>query len=311
MTKTRLTPLFLCIIFFMVSGIQDAFCGASVYGEQNMSLTQFGDPKSKISRNEVIKLFTDANGKYMQAAKCIAAKNNDEAEQKLKEAAIQYETILSYGFGHGQIYYNLGNTYYRKGELGRAILNYRKAQRLLPRNAELKANLRLVRNSTEDKELPHEIPVVIRRIFFWLFLLSSNELILLAVSLYIVLMLLLFFLIAFKYSWLKRLVIGFSIGLFVAAVSLGIKMYGDYGVSRGVITVTKCQVRYGPGEEYEPKFEIHDGAECLIEGEKDDWYNVYVFVGVKQDAGTKTGAEEKVGKEVRKGWLQKKDVGVI
>jgi hypothetical protein len=52
-------------------------------------------------------------------------------------------------------------------------------------------------------------------------------------------------------------------------------------------------------------------VECLIEGEKEDWYNVYVYVGVKQEAGSKPGAEEKVGKEVRKGWLQKKDVGVI
>ncbi|MBI2470234.1 MAG: tetratricopeptide repeat protein [Planctomycetes bacterium] len=309
--KIRFIALFFFIFLFLNCGMRIVECGSPESEIQNLSSTQIGDPKSKISRDEAIKLFTDANEKYLQAAKCITARNNQEAELKLKEAVSQYETILTHGFGHGQIYYNLGNTYYRKGELGRAILNYRKAQRLTPRNADLNANLRLAKNSTEDKELPNEAPVVVRRIFFWFFLLNGNELILLAVSLYVVLMLLLFFLIVLKYSWLKRFMIGFSVGLFVAVVSLGIKIYTEQGVSRGVVTASKCQVRYGPGEEYEPKFEIHDGAECLIEGERDDWYNVYVFVGVKQDTGSKTGAEEKVTKEVRKGWLQKKNVGVI
>ena len=79
---------------------------------------------------------------------------------------------------------------------------------------------------------------------------------------------LLFFLIILKYSWLKRIIIGFSTGLFIAVVSLGVKGYMEHAVSHGVIITSKCQVRYGPGEEYEPKFEIHDGAECVIEGEK-------------------------------------------
>ncbi len=309
--KIRFIVLSFLIIPFLNCGMRSAECGMPKSEIQNLSSTQIGEPKSEISRDEAIKLFTNANENYLQAAKCIAAKNNQEADQKLKEAATQYETILANGFEHGQIYYNLGNTYYRRGELGKAVLNYRKAQRLMPRNADLDANLKLVKNSIEDKELPNEIPVVLRRIFFWFFLLNGKELIVAAVSLYVVFMTLVFFLIILKYGWLKRLMIGFSAGLCIAVVSLGIKIYSEQGVSRGVIITTKCQVRYGPGEEYEPKFEIHNGAECLIEGEKDDWYNVYVYVGVKQEAGSKPGAEEKVGKDVRKGWLQKKDVGVM
>ena len=309
--ELRFVAIFFFIITFLNCGMRIVECGKPKSEIQNLSSTSIGDPKSEISRDEAIKVFTDANEKYMQAVKNIAARNNQEAELKLKEAASQYETVLTHGFEHGQIYYNLGNTYYRMGELGRAILNYRKAQRLIPRNADLNANLRLVKNSTTDKELPNEIPVVIRRMFFWFFLLSVNELIAVTVSLYIVLMMLVFFLIILIYGWLKRFMIGFAVGVFIAVVSVGIKIYREQGVNHGVITTTKCQVRYGPGEEYEPKFEIHDGAECLIEGERDDWYNVYVYVGVKQDTESKTGAEEKVSKEVRKGWLQKKDVGVI
>jgi hypothetical protein len=128
---------------------------------------------------------------------------------------------------------------------------------------------------------------------------------------YVILMILLCLMIILKYPWLKRIIIGFSAGLFIAVVSLGIKLYEEHGVNQGVIVTEKCQVRYGPGDEYEPKFEIHSGAECIIEGEKDDWYRVYVNIGVKQDTGSKTGVEEKMSNDIRRGWLQKKYVDII
>src|SRR3990167_1234739 len=221
--ELRFVAIFFFIITFLNCGMRIVECGMPKSETQNLSSTQIGDPKSKISRDEAIKIFTNANENYLQAAKCIAAKNNQEADQKLKEAATQYETILANGFEHGQIYYNLGNTYYRRGEVGNAVLNYRKAQRLMPRNADLDANLKLVKNSIEDKELPNEIPVVLRRTFFWFFLLNGRELIVAAVSLYVVFMTLVFFLIILKYGWLRRLMIGFSAGLFIAKYRLELK----------------------------------------------------------------------------------------
>ncbi|MCF6155121.1 MAG: tetratricopeptide repeat protein [Candidatus Brocadia sp.] len=294
--KICLWVLFLFILPFLDCGIQNAHCGLM---------------KSEISSDDAIKLFTDANEKYQLAAKFVASKNIQEAEQKLKEATLQYEAILARGFKNGQIYYNLGNTYYRQGELGKAILNYRRAEQLIPRNADVDTNLRLIKGSIEDKELSNGVPVAIRRIFFWFFLLNQNELSIVAVALYVVLMALLFFLIVCKYEWLKRIIIGFSAGLFIAVVSLGIKIYIEQGVNRGVIVTSKCEVRYGPGEEYEPKFEVHNGAECVIEDEKDGWYRVYLKVGVKQDTGLKSSTEENASKDVRRGWLQKKNVDVI
>jgi len=294
--KMRLFILFSLIISFLYCGIRIADCESL---------------KSEMTRDEAVKLFADANEKYSQATKFIAAKNIQEANQKLREAALRYEAVLAKGFKNGQIYYNLGNTYYRQGELGKAILNYLRAKRLMPRNEDLDANLRLAKNSAEDRELSHEAPDVVRRIFFWFFSLNQNELIITAVSIYVVLMMLLLSFIILKYSWLKRIIIGFSAGLFITVVSLGIKISVEEGVNRGVIVTSKCQVRYGPGEEYEPKFEIHNGAECVIEDEKDDWYRVYVHIGVKQDTGSKTNTEEKLGNEVRRGWLQKKNVDVI
>ncbi len=297
--KARLFALSCFVIFLGILGTRSVECLAQKPDGQN------------ITRDEAITLFTDANNKYQQAAKFIAAKNNQGASQALAEATTEYETVLANGFRHGQIYYNLGNTYYRQGELGKAIVNYRKARRLLPRNADIVANLKLAKYSTEDKEFSNEVPAVIRGILPWFFLLNQNELMCCAASLYGILMIMLFLFVVFKYLWLRKYLLGFSVALFIAVVSLGVKIYHEDGVGRGVVVVTKCQVRYGPGEEYEPKFEIHNGAECVIEEEKDDWYRVYVNVGVKLDTGSKAGTEEKAGKEIRRGWLRKKDVDVI
>ena len=96
----------------------------------------------------------------------------------------------------------------------------------------------------------------------------------------------------FKFSWCRGVIIGFSAGLLITLASLGIKIYREEGVSCGVVT-TKCHVRYGPGGEYEPKFEIHDGAECVIEGEKNDWYRVYVNVGLRRWPAQKPAARRR------------------
>src|SRR3990167_2241661 len=75
----RAKVLFLLIILFLGCGIRDAYCG--------LSKSEIRNPKSEISKDEAIKLFTNANENYLQAAKCIAARNNQEAK-KVKRGGI-------------------------------------------------------------------------------------------------------------------------------------------------------------------------------------------------------------------------------
>ena len=67
----------------------------------------------------------------------------DEAKkpEDYLESARSFESILKDGYQSGVVYYNLGNAYYRAGEYGRAILNYRKAKFFRPRDPYLAANL--------------------------------------------------------------------------------------------------------------------------------------------------------------------------
>src|SRR5258708_7214217 len=59
-----------------------------------------------------------------------------------RDAAQQWEALLSGNFENGALYYNIGNAYMRAGETGRAIAAYRKAKLLRPRDQYLDANLR-------------------------------------------------------------------------------------------------------------------------------------------------------------------------
>lgn len=72
-------------------------------------------------------------------------------EGKNSEAISAWESMRSEGVFSGATYYNLGNAYYREGQFGRAILNYERAKKLLPRDPDITNNLDLVRLATVDK----------------------------------------------------------------------------------------------------------------------------------------------------------------
>lgn len=69
-------------------------------------------------------------------------------------SAIQiYENLLKKGEA-AEIYYNLGNSYYKAGDIARAILNYERASLLQPGNTDIRANLEIARSKTIDKVTP-------------------------------------------------------------------------------------------------------------------------------------------------------------
>lgn len=66
-------------------------------------------------------------------------------------AAELYEEILAHQLIAPQLYYNLGNAYYRENKLGLAILNYERARRLKPTDENILFNLALVNGKIVDK----------------------------------------------------------------------------------------------------------------------------------------------------------------
>ena len=85
-----------------------------------------------------------------------AAKAYDE--NRLPEAIAGWQALADEGQALPEVLFNLGNAYYRHGDLGEAILAYRRAQRLAPRDPDVRANLGFAAQSA-GIELPARRPL--------------------------------------------------------------------------------------------------------------------------------------------------------
>ena len=83
---------------------------------------------------------TDADSSYVQG--------------NYQKAIEQYNALLKDGYQSADIYYNLGNAYYRSEEITQAILAYERALLLSPGDADIRFNLQLARTKTIDKMVP-------------------------------------------------------------------------------------------------------------------------------------------------------------
>src|SRR5439155_19480136 len=81
------------------------------------------------------------------------------AQQNYSGAATAYEEALRAG-PSAAVQYNLGNALFKSGKIGRAILNYRRARYLDPRDPDINANLTFARNYRVDKVPEAPSPLV-------------------------------------------------------------------------------------------------------------------------------------------------------
>ena len=109
-----------------------------------------------------------------------AKANTEFAAGNFKAAIADYKAVVDSGEWSANLFYDLGNAYFRHGDFGRAILNYDRALRLDRHHPEADANLRIARDQTHSLEVaPPAIErylnfgtasffAVVAAIFFWL-----------------------------------------------------------------------------------------------------------------------------------------------
>ena len=92
-----------------------------------------------------------------------------------EEAARSYEHLSRLGYQDATLYYNLGNSYYRMDDEGRALLNYLRAKRLAPLDEDIDVNLSLVRESVGAPGSSQERPMpVLGQFASWIPWVSMN-----------------------------------------------------------------------------------------------------------------------------------------
>ena len=208
--------------------------------------------------------------------------NQDYLEGRYTEAAQGYESLLSRGEINGHVLYNLGNAYLRDGQLGRAILQYRKALLLLPRDGDLKANLAYARSLRLDRLEPEsEARSTLGVLTFWYRGLNLEEFLgafLALHALFWAVALLRLYRPSEALSWAFALLLATSA---LAAGSAAFKWRQTLNGSDGVVLEKEVQARAGFTERDTVLFVLHEGAEFTILGEEADWWKIELADGKK------------------------------
>lgn len=92
-----------------------------------------------------ILLFGQSHETYIQEAE------HYYSEAKYDSSAMVYQKVLDAGFHSAELYYNLGNSFYKQNEIPSAILYFEKALKLDPSNEDVLFNLKLANTRIQDK----------------------------------------------------------------------------------------------------------------------------------------------------------------
>lgn len=196
------------------------------------------------------------------------------------QAALLWEGLRSSGIANGALEFNLGNAYLRAGRPGQALAAYRRAQRLLPRDPYVDANLRAALAAVP--QAPHaEAEPWWKHVCFWHAKLAQRERLWLAAAAW---------LLAFGLACVRlyldsgaarqRRLLGTAVCLvlvlaavFSASAGLG---YGEESLNHRAVVVRETSARKGNGESYAPAFEkpLPEGAEGLVVDRRGEWVAV-------------------------------------
>jgi len=193
--------------------------------------------------------------------------------EQYPEASRTYERIVLQGFHNGFIFYNLGNAHFKQNQIGRAILAYERAARLMPRDRDLKANLEIANLRTVDR-LENTDPWVGYRLLRSVTVNEVTAATSLSGSLLFVIGIL--FVLTDGNTFRRRL---FQIGIIVGTLfvlcsgTAAIRVY-DEGRVEAIILSRECEARSGPANGEELLFSLHEGTKVTVVEERGSWKRI-------------------------------------
>ncbi len=183
-------------------------------------------------------------------------------EGDLDLALARFRQARERGADAAELHYNLGNTHARRGELGRAIASYLRAERRAPRDGDTRRNLAWVRQHTRDLELVGQgLPPVVAqldRLAHWLSVREWGLVVVVLSWLSVP---------AVAWAWWRggletasRRALVLAWPLLVAAAAItATRWYEEQVRDTAVVVVDEVEVRSGPATTFPVVFRIHDG----------------------------------------------------
>ncbi len=218
------------------------------------------------------------------------------ARGQYQQAIKDYSELLKKGVS-AELYYNLGNAYYRTEDITHAVLSYERALLLSPGDRDIRFNLQMARSKTIDKITPesemffvtwYRSLVNLMSVDAWAF--AALTALALAIALALV------YLFANR-IWLRKLGFFGAIGLLLLFVLANILAYSQkqelVSRSSAIITSSAVGVKSTPADDGTELFILHEGTKVEItDGAMKQWKRVRVADG-------------------KDGWVKAKDMEVI
>ncbi len=205
-------------------------------------------------------------------------------ENEKYEIAVNNFEQLEKDFSHEYLYLNLGNSYYRIGELGNAVWAYEKAHSISPRDKDIIYNLNFVRSQVKDRIIPPEN-------FFLLSLYKAAldkttilDIIILGGFLFIIISII--YLIKSYFFINKKIstIFNYSLTILISLLMwMSLDKYWNFSdISEAIVISTSADVHSSPivrGENI--VFRIHEGTKAQITTFEKGWYEILLLDGKK------------------------------
>jgi len=205
----------------------------------------------------------------------------DRARQLFRASEQRFSSIAAAGVVNGRLEFNIGNCYLQAGDVGRAILHYRRAQRLIPRDPLLADNLAVARSRCLTPIEPTRRSEFFRGLFFWHYQTAAATRFRIGLMTYIAVWVLLSARGLFRRRWITGLTIICAIVAGACGTSVAAERWFDRNAPEAVVTAMDVVVYKGPGTGYQRQFEqpLQPGVECTVRERRGTWWNIELVDG--------------------------------
>jgi tetratricopeptide (TPR) repeat protein len=211
------------------------------------------------------------------------AANNAYNQGLYDSSAAIYQTILNQGVESGELYYNLGNAYFKAGDIPSAILYYEKAKKLIPNDEDVIYNLNIANSRIVDKieKIPTLFYTKWWNYFYNMF--TGNTWALFSIITFALLMLFVGLFVLGQTAKTKRIAF-FSalLFMFLTAVSFGMasqKYYYGKSHTEAIVFIPTVTVKSSPSANSVDLFVIHEGTKVSILDKVDNWVKIKIQNG--------------------------------
>lgn len=245
----------------------------------------------------IIILFLFANKLYAVDNSSLFIKANDLYKNgRYDTAIILYNDILKSGVESSELYFNIGNAYFKKKDISNAILNYERAHKLAPGDDDINFNLQLAQTMIVDKIniLPEFFLLSWLRNFRELF--STDAWAKISITLFIFVLIITGIYLYTNRLWLKK--ISFWLGIVFIVFSI-MALYNSYSTKKAIesqswaiVMTPSVTIKSSPDEDGTDLFVIHEGTKVWINDKVENWLKIRIADG-------------------NNGWIKKTDIEAI